>query len=150
MIYSQSDPPLTLAEAEVAFSQFLSSNRYPSRIRWITAEQIVLGANRHHFINALGAEIGHDEASLRYLEGLKKGIGLLLQGFCATPKETIAGIYVPTDSTDAQYRRIGLGLKLSCPTSLIHASIVEDPVEWQRLVADFRSLFQIMRQAYDL
>jgi hypothetical protein len=150
MTDSQPDPPLTLAGAEDAFSQFLSSNGYPLRIRWITAEQIVLGDNRHHFISTLGAEIGHAEASRRYAEGLKKGLGILLQGFCATPKETIAGIYIPTDSTDAEYRRIGLGLKLSCPTSLIPASTIEDSVEWKHLAADFRTRFQIMRQAYDL
>ncbi|MGO9319077.1 MAG: hypothetical protein ACLPXT_09340 [Terracidiphilus sp.] len=150
MTDSLQDPPLTLAEAEDEFSQFLSSNGFPSRIRWITAEQIVMGEDRHHFISALGAETDHAQASRRYTEGLKKGLGILLRAFCSTPSQTIAGINIPTDPTDAQYRHIGRGLKLSCPTSLIPASIVEDPIEWQHPAADFYTRFEMMRRAYDL
>jgi hypothetical protein len=150
MTGSPPDPPLSLAKAEDKFGLFLSSNGYPWRIRWITAEQIVVGDDRHHFICAEGAEVGLAEATLRYSEGLKRGLGILLQAICATPSETIANVYAPTDSTDAQYRLMGRGLKLSCPTSMPPASIVYHPLQWDLLAADFRFRFEIMRQAYDL
>jgi hypothetical protein len=151
MTDQRSDPPDTLQESTGRFGQFLNANGYPSQIRWITAEQIVVGSEDcHHFVCASGAEAGLAEANLRYAEGLKRGIGILLQAFCATPIETIAGVFVPTDLTDAQSRLIGPGLKLSCPTSLIPASNVDDPIQWQLLIADFRERFEIMRQAYDL
>jgi hypothetical protein len=150
MTGSRPDPPLTLAEAENAFSQFLSTNGLPSRIRWITAEQIIVGDDRHHFVSAEGAELGTAEASRRYMEGVTNGLGIVLQAFCATTHETIAAVYVPTDSIDAQHRLIGRGLKLSCPTSPIPASTVENPVEWRHLAENFRTRFDIMRQAYDL
>jgi len=144
------DPPLSLAEAEDKFSLFLSSHGFPSRIRWITAEQMVVDDDRRHFICAEGAEVGLAEASQRYTEGLKRCLGILLQAICTTPTETIASVYVPTDSTDAQYHLMGRGLKLSCPTSMLPASIVYHPLQWDLLAADFRFRFEIMRQAYDL
>jgi hypothetical protein len=95
-------------------------------------------------------QVGLAEASQRYTEGLKRCLGILLQAICTTPTETTASVYVPTDSTDAQYHLMGRGLKLSCPTSMLPASIVYHPLQWDLLAADFRFRFEIMRQAYDL
>jgi hypothetical protein len=144
------DPPLTFSEAEQEFGHFLNAYGYPACLRWIMADQILPGDDRHHFIRATGAEEALTEMERRYEIGLQRGLGILLQAICATHAETGASVYIPTDTTDAQYRMIGRGLKLSCPTSLIPASLVENPDEWQRLVEGSRFRIEVWRQSYDL
>jgi hypothetical protein len=123
------DPPLTFSEAEQKFGHFLNTNGYPASIRWIMSDQILPGDDRHHFIRATGAEEAFTEMERRYKEGLNRGLGISLHAICATQAETVASIYIPTNTTDAQYRMIGRGLKLSCPTSFIPASLIENPNE---------------------
>jgi hypothetical protein len=137
-------------EAEQKFSHFLDTNGYPTRIRWIMADQIVVGDERHHFIRSTGAQQALAEMERRYDVGLQRGLGILLQAICATHGETVASVYIPTDTTDAQNRMIRPGLKLSCPTSLITASVVEDSDEWERLAVGFRFRIEALSQAYDL
>ena len=144
------DPPLTVAEAEKTFAHFLNTNGYPACIRWIMADQILPGDDRHHFIRATGAEQAQTEMERRYKVGLNRGLGISLRAICATHAETVASVYIPTDTTDAQYRMIRRGLKLSCPTSLIPASLVENPDEWQRLDEGSRFRIEAWRQCYDL
>ncbi len=151
MTSSQHDPPTTLAEAEALFSIFLASNGFPSRIRWITGKHLVIdGDSRLHFVCADGADVGRAEANRRYTEGLAKGFGVILQAFCATSNESLAGVAIPASATEAQYRRVHRSLKCLCPTSQIPASIVRDPIQWESLSDRFRSRKQLMRQAYDL
>jgi hypothetical protein len=144
------DPPLTFSEAEQKFAHFLDTNGYPACIRWIVADQILPGDDRQHFIRATGAEEAQIEMERRYELGLQRGLGISLQAICATHAETGASVYIPTDTTDAQYRMIRRGLKLSCPTSLIPASLIENPDEWQRLVEGCRFRIEAWRQCYDL
>jgi hypothetical protein len=146
----QLDPPATLSESEKQFCPFLASNGYPEHIRWITSDQIAIGDGRQHFIRAEGSEQAIAEARERYEAGLDRGLGILLHAICATSDKTIASVYVPTDQFDAENRRIKRGLKLSCPTSLIPASVIDDPLQWQQITANFRERFEIMRQSYDL
>jgi hypothetical protein len=150
MADQQPDPPLTLQEAEERFSRFLASNGYPARIRWITADQIVVDDGFHHFIWEDGAEKALAEGPRRYNAGLKAGLGIMLHTICATQTETVASIYCPTDETDAQYRMIGLGLKLSCTGDRRPASTIADPAEWKRLRWENRERSVRVREAFDL
>jgi hypothetical protein len=150
MVDQQPDPPLTLFEAAERFSRFLISNGYPAGIRWITADQILLGDDRQHFTRATGAEDALAEAQSRYEVGLKRNLGILLQAICATASETIASVYFPTTATDAQYRRIRPRLKLSCPATIIPAKMVEDPSEWRQLGLDTCTRSETLRETYDL
>lgn len=150
MTHQQPDPPLTLQKASERFSQFLASNGYPSRIRWITADQILLGDNRQHFIRAEGSEEAFAEAQRRYTAGLKSGVGIVLQAICATPSVTIASAFIPLDEPDAKYRGSPQNLKLSCPVALIPASIVENPVEWGQLELDTHTRSEMLRDIYNL
>ncbi|MGD0736073.1 MAG: hypothetical protein ABR976_13045 [Terracidiphilus sp.] len=150
MTDQQADPPETFRESAEKFSRFLAENGHPSRIRWITAYQILLGDNRQHFIRASGAEEALEVAQLRYNTGLNRGLGILLQAICVTKDETIASVYTPTDKTDAEYRRIRPCLKLSCPTELTPATVVVDQVEWQQLETNTRTRSKMLHDTYDL
>jgi len=151
MTFLQHDPPLTFAEAETIFSEFLTTNGFPRRIRWVTREHVVIeGDSRVHFVCYEGSDAGRAEAKRRYEEGLAREFGIILQAFCATSSESVAGVAIPADAADAQYRRVYGRLKCSCPTSLIPASIVRDPIQWQSLADGFRARADIMREAYDL
>jgi len=150
MTDQEPDPPLTLSEAERRLSQFLPSGGYPARIRWITADQILLGNDEEYFIRAAGSEVAFVEAQRRYDVGLQCRLGISIQAICAAPTETIASVYIPTDTIDAQYRMIRSGLKLSYPTTIIPATMIQDPAEWHELELDTRTRSRMLREMYDL
>jgi hypothetical protein len=150
MTSASPDPPLSLREAEDRFGEFLSSNGYPSRVRWILEDQIAVETDRRHFVRAHGADEALAEAQRRYRVGLEKGLGILLQAICATSSETISNVYLPVDATDAQRRMIRPGLKLSCPTAPVPTVVIESESEWRTLKLSLRERAGILREAYDL
>jgi hypothetical protein len=74
----------------------------------------------------------------------------MLQAICVTHYETVVSVYVPADATDAEYRRIIPGLKLSCPTTIDHATMVDDPSEWDELRRKTSTRAKIASEAFDL
>jgi hypothetical protein len=150
MIAPLPDTPLTLAAGAEQFSTFLSANAYPENIRWVTRHQITLGNDNMYYVSFDGAEEGQIEAERRYEEGLTRGLGILLQAICCTTDATIASVYFPSDTEDAQQRRMLPGLKLSCPTSRVLASFVTDNEHWARLNEEMEQRSRLINETYDL
>ena len=116
------DPPRSFAEAEVRFGQFLASNGYPATIGWLKSDHVLVDTPSQRWVDR-GAK-ALDDAKLRYAEGLRRNLGIALYAICATDKVTFASVFVPEDDVDAQYRLMSRGLKLSCPTSRLSASVI--------------------------
>ena len=150
MLGQEDDPPLELEKAADKFGEFLSSNGYPSRLRWITADQIALGDEHHLFISTRGAEDALAEAKRRYELGFRNRLGIMLQAIGATPDESIVSVYIPVDAADAQYRRIFPCLKFSCLTTMNNATAVDDLSEWEELKRQTRTGSKLLTESFDL
>jgi hypothetical protein len=142
------DPPATLAEAAQMFREYLASNGYPTHIRWITPEQILQGEDGKYLVHAGSTEEARAEAEEQYNAGLQAGFGILFQALCATAGETIAEIYIPSDSADAKLNRIRSSLKFTCPGTIAPASCIEDSVDWQRLKTEADQRAKALREAF--
>jgi hypothetical protein len=144
----ESAPLSTLPEAAQLFSEYLATNGYPTQIRWITPDQIFQGEDGHYLVHAVASEAAPTEAENRYAAGLNTGFGILLQALCATPDETIAEIYIPSDEADAKLNRIRSSLKFTCPGTITPASYVHDPVEWLWLKSEADKRAKALRAAF--
>lgn len=142
------DPPATLTEAMQMFSEYLAANSYPTQIRWITPDQILQAEDGTYLFHAISAAEGRAVAEKQYHAGLKTGFGILLQALCASDRETIAEIYIPSDDADAKINRIRSRLKFTCPGSIAPASYIEDPLEWQRLKSEADDRAKALRAAF--
>lgn len=129
---SDSDPPLTLAEAEDKFRGFLSGQNYPTTICWLMEGDLLIDKARHFWVRERRSEAAR-HASLRYSEGLERNLGVYLRAICSTNERTFASVFVPTDELDAQYHLMGRGLKVSCPTERYSTSTVKNPIHWLAL-----------------
>ena len=141
-------PHFTLAEAAQLFADYLATNAYPTQIRWITPDQIFQGENGTYLVRAVSRESALAEANRHYAAGLHTGFGILLQALCATPDETIAEIYIPSDEADAKLNRIRSSLKFTCPGAITHASYIHDSAEWQRLKGEADARAKALRAAF--
>jgi len=128
-VSSVPDPPLSLADAEGRFCDFLRSEGYPTSICWVFAENVLIDTQRRHWIRP-DRVAGQQRAALEYSAGLERGLGIWLRAICSTEVETFASVYVPIDNIDAHYRLIGRGLKLSCPMQKTSTFITRNPLRW--------------------
>jgi len=126
------DPPLLLADAEARFRDFLRSEGYPTSICWVFAENVLIDAQRRHWLRPNRVE-GEKRAALEYSAGLEQGLGIWLRAICSTEVETFASVYIPIDNIDAHYKLIGRGLKLSCPMEKTPTFITRNPLRWLML-----------------
>jgi len=124
------DLPTSLAEAANKFARFLADNGYSPNIRWLVADDAVIGSRCDIWVRDSKTDKGIAEANRRYAAGLSKELGVALIAHCTTGAETFASVFVPEDDTDAQYALMGRGLKLSCPAKVIRASAVANPIRW--------------------
>ena len=150
MANQDTDPPATLAEAEIRFNKFLTENAFPSKVRWIVASQIALTNEPKFLIQHRGAEAGREEAERRYLIGVERGLGICLRAICVTVSETIASVYIPTNLQDAQYHMMAPRLKLSCPVERLIAVVVNDVAERESLGYDTQLRSKTMREDFEL
>ena len=132
MTNSDSDPPLTLAEAEDKFRGFLSVQNYPTTICWLMEGDLLIDKARHFWMRERRSKAAR-HAALRYSEGLERNLGVHLRAICSTNEQTFASVFVPTDELEAQYHLMGRGLKVSCPTERHSTSTVENPIHWRAL-----------------
>jgi len=144
----ESAPPATLAEAAELFAGYLATNGYPTQIRWITPGQILQSQDGKYLVHFQGEEEARAAAEKQYSAGLNAGFGILLQALCATERETIAEIYIPSDEADAKLNRIRSSLKFTCPGTIARASYIGDPVEWQRLKSEADQRAKALRAAF--
>ena len=144
----QSAPPPTLLEAVQLFAEYLASNGYPTRIRWITPDQILQGEDGKYLVHAVSNEDAKAQSEAQYNAGLMAGFGILLQALCAAGTETIAEIYIPSDEADAKLNRIRSSLKFTCPGTIIPASYVQDSVAWQRMKSEADDRAKALRAAF--
>jgi hypothetical protein len=150
MTIESPDPPPTFTEAEERFCEFLRSNGYVDDLRWVTGDQILIGDDSIFYVCQNGASDGRTEAVRRYEAGLRHNLGILLQALCMTDNYTVASIYIPTDKTDADYRRMLPRLKLSCPTKVIPAKIVVNTEDWATLKRETLWKSRMIRESFDL
>jgi hypothetical protein len=129
---SDSDPPLTLAEAEDKFRRFLSFQNYPTTICWLMEGDLLIDKVRHFWVRERRSEAAR-HAVLRYSEGLERNLGVHLRAICSTDEQTFASVFVPTDELDAHHHLMGRGLKVSCPTERHSTSTVKTPIHWLTL-----------------
>jgi hypothetical protein len=144
----ESAPPPTLAEAAQLFANYLATNNYPTQIRFVTPDQILQAEDGTYLVHAVSPEHALAVAEAHYAAGLNTGFGILLQALCATPTETIAEIYIPSDESDAKLHRIRSALKFTCPGVITPASYIHDPAEWQRLKSEADARAKALRAAF--
>jgi hypothetical protein len=113
-----SDPPPSLAEAEVLFGRFLASQGYPARVYWVHETDLVADRERRWAVRRSSVS-PRAEFEQCYLEGVAKGLGIEIAARCANQEHTFATVFIPEDSIDAQYHMMGRGLKMFCPTSFM-------------------------------
>jgi len=124
--------PIALAIAEERFKEFLTQNSYPADVRWILAKGLLIDKLGRYFVHHVDQVYldGAQEAHRRYAVGLDRQIGISLRAYCASETETFASVFVPADAIDAQYRLMGPGLKMTCPTQILPAQMVESGGRW--------------------
>jgi hypothetical protein len=144
----ESAPPLTLPEAAALFSEYLTSNGYPTQVRWITPDQILQTEDGKYLVHSVTKDEACAAAEKQYIAGLHAGFGILFQALCATDSETIAEIYIPSDEADAKLNRIRSSLKFTCPGSIAPASFIEDSVAWQQLKSEADERAKVLRAAF--
>jgi hypothetical protein len=130
---SVSDPPQTLADAELKFSTFLAAQSYPKKIRWLVPTDVLVDNQRRFWIRERGTNAAMHHAALRYSEGVERRSGIELRAICSTETQTFAFVFVPKDDLDAQYHLMGHALKLTCPTEKYPTSRTKNPVKWLAL-----------------
>ena len=125
-------PPIALAIAEERFKEFLTQNGYPPDVRWILAKDLLIDTSGRYYVRHADRFHldGAQEADRRYTVGLGKQIGISLRAYCASETETFASVFVPADATDAQYHLMGPGLKMTCPTKIQPAQMIESGGLW--------------------
>jgi hypothetical protein len=143
------DPPQTFAEAEERFSRFLVENGYPPKIRWILRDHLALDTERNFLLRVTSENEGLTEAQRRYSSGLEGRLGIIMEAICATQDETIARIYIPTDTNDSQRHRVHHGLKLACPSER-RVVLIREEAEWDRLGYDIGFYTKLMRESFEL
>jgi len=129
MTNPNSDPPTTLAEAAEKFKKFLSAQRWPETIRWLTHDNVLMDRQGQFWVRESGA-VAVEHAKLRYSEGVERNLGVALSAVCATDTETFVSVFVPTHDLDRQHHLMGRVLKLSVPTSRRSALAVKNPLRW--------------------
>jgi len=117
-----SDLPGSFDAAEMEFSQFLAARAYPSLVVWTLIKDALVDESGHYFIRKVKASRAESES--QYLSGIPRGHGVELRAISASEMQTFACVDAPTDSTDAQYRMIGAGLKMSYPDRHFSATLV--------------------------
>ena len=128
-MYMPDNLPRNFDVAEAEFGRFLAQHAYPSDIAWISMDDVIVDHAGRYFVRPHG---GHSRADWerRYLLGVQRGLGVQLRAICASERQTFAFVNAPKDATDAQYRMIGPGLKMSCPDRLVRASRLAGGVRW--------------------
>jgi hypothetical protein len=126
------DPPPTLEAALERFSAFLASQGYPKTVCWLRPVDVLVDEERHGWLKQHKAHAAKD-AARRYSQGLDRNLGIELRAICATETQTFAIIFVPQGEVDAEYRLMGLGLKLSCPVERYATAIIKNPLRWLAL-----------------
>jgi hypothetical protein len=91
---SDSDPPVTLAEAEDKFREFLSGQDYSTTICWLMEGDLLIDKARHFWVRERRSEAAKHAAS-RYSEGLERNLGVHLRAICSTNEQTFASVFVP-------------------------------------------------------
>jgi hypothetical protein len=124
-----SDPPETLDEAAERFKKFLSDQRWPEAIRWLTRDKVLVDSKGQFWVRQRGT-MAFEHAKLRYSEDVQRNLGVALSAVCATDTETFVSAFVPADDLDRQYHLMGRVLKLSVPTSRKSALTVGNPLRW--------------------
>ena len=127
-----SDLPVNFDATEAEFRRFLADHAYPSDIAWTSIDHVIVDQSGHYFVRP---DVRHTRArsERRYLLGVQGGLGVQLRAMCASKTLTFACVDVPKDATDAQYRMMGPGLKMSCPDRLVKASRISVVVRWYLL-----------------
>lgn len=129
MQQDHADPPESLSLAEAQFKAFLAENGYPPAIRWVFAGDVVTDTRMRCWVRERHTESVR-EAQSRYVLGITRQYGIEMHALCASDAETFATVYIPTDATDAEYRLIGRGLKLSCAIPKRKGSVVRNRIKW--------------------
>jgi len=125
---SDSTAPRTLTAAQQMFSKFLSGQKYPETICWLMPGDVIVNAGRYWVRKREAEATSH--AALRYEQGIRRNLGILLEAICASESETFAWVFIPEDDQDAQHHLMGHGLKLSCPVEKHHASAISNRFKW--------------------
>ncbi len=126
---SSAEPPETFAKADERFKDFLAKNGFSQNVYWVGSEDIVVEKPHHYWVRQRPGN-GAEQTSLRYVEGIARGLGVELRAVCSTAEETYATVYFPKDDVDAQYHLIGPVLKLSCPTEKATVRKVRNGLKW--------------------
>jgi hypothetical protein len=124
-----SDPPETLDEGAERFKKFLSAQRWPEAIRWLTHDNVLVDGKGQFWVRERGT-MASEHVKLRYSEGIQRNLGVALSAVCATGTETFVSVFVPADDLDRQYHLMGRVLKLSVPTTRKSALTVGNPLRW--------------------
>jgi hypothetical protein len=114
-------------EAEAQLRDFLRSNEWPAEIIWIRPSDVA----------ALGGSLilhpsmdGRPYSIKTYQIGVEHNLGVQLQAVCLVGIHSYCAVWVPSDTTEAEYALLPQGLKLSVPTEHRHGKIVRGRMRW--------------------
>ncbi|HUH61631.1 MAG TPA: hypothetical protein VLZ50_01485, partial [Terracidiphilus sp.] len=113
-------------------------------------DHLALDTERNFLLRSTGEIDGLAEAQRRYSLGLERRLGIIIEAICAAEDETVARIYVPTDTNDAQRHRVHHGLKFACPLERNRVLLIRDEAEWEGFGYDIRFYTKNMRESFEL
>jgi len=124
-------PPF--AEASARMSAFLRGQGAPESIVWVFREEVT-SFRRQVWVRA-GArrEAQSAAAEACFEKGRERGLGVAIRGVCQVEGATACYVWVPKDSTEAEYALQPPSLKLAVPTPLVKARIVRSALRWRWL-----------------
>jgi hypothetical protein len=115
------------------FTRFATEQGYPSKLLW-TSPDFVLYWRRRFFVLAVDPEKCRVQAQADFEAATARNVGVAIEGKCKTGTTTICRVYVPIDSTDAQYRLIPeIGVKMTVLRDPLPAIVVRNLFRWRIL-----------------
>jgi hypothetical protein len=111
--------PRDFAKATYEFLRFLKQSKVANQVYWIFPEDIALADGRF-YIRTPVPDLNLVRASVKYSEGLDRGLGIELSVVCWIEDCAYSTVYVPADERDAELHLMPFGLptrlKLSYPS----------------------------------
>jgi hypothetical protein len=121
--------PNSLEEATVRFREFLRTHGWPDQVQWVSERSFLIGKKGEYWIKPWTNDETLAMTRDKYLEGVKRGLGISISALCRTKSVTFAYVFAPTDREEAARLLIG-DLKLSVPVDPCPARLAGNSFLW--------------------
>jgi hypothetical protein len=114
-------------EAETKFRKFLRASDWPEDVVWVCPDDVAV-IEQSFTVHPMTK--GRQYAIEKYEKGARQNLGVLLNAICRDNVNSYCAVWVPSDSTEAEYALMPQGLKLSIPSEPRQGKVVKSGIRW--------------------